>query len=150
MFDIAELVRLASNNQTNCFYAIVCNDNILCKIKICINSLELLSMIISSGIQINAVDTDETEGKETETKSMKQTNLPSSPVLIPNPVVDEVNVEGLKVGVTQILIMDMQGKPITEFENTKTFSISSFAKGSYIVRIKDENNNIWYLKLIKQ
>lgn len=150
MFDIAELVRLASNNQTICFYAIVCNDNILCKIKICINSLELLSMIISSGIQINAVDTDETEGKETETKSMKQTNLPSSPVLIPNPVVDEVNVEGLKVGVTQILIMDMQGKPITEFENTKTFSIASFAKGSYIVRIKDENNNIWYLKLIKQ
>lgn len=46
--------------------------------------------------------------------------------------------------------MDMNGRKLAVFTDTKVFDIHNMSTGSYIVRIRTENGDVTYLKLIKQ
>ena len=69
--------------------------------------------------------------------------------LSPNPANSEVVVKGTK-GISEITILDLQGKEFKSIYNTEKFNISFLKNGTYIVRIKDSGNKVHYQKLIKQ
>ena len=69
--------------------------------------------------------------------------------LSPNPANSEVVVKGAK-GISEIIILDLQGKELKSFYNTEKFNISFLKNGTYIVRILDSENKVHYQKLIKQ
>ncbi len=69
--------------------------------------------------------------------------------LSPNPANSEVVVKGTKA-IREITILDLQGKELKSFYNTEKFNISFLKNGTYIVRILDSGNKVYYQKLIKQ
>ncbi len=69
--------------------------------------------------------------------------------LSPNPANSEVVVKGTKE-ISEITILDLQGKELKSFYNTEKFNISFLKNGTYIVRILDSENKVHYQKLIKQ
>ena len=69
--------------------------------------------------------------------------------LSPNPANSEVVVKGTKA-IREITILDLQGKELKSFYNTDKFNISFLKNGTYIVRIFDSENKVYYQKLIKQ
>lgn len=52
--------------------------------------------------------------------------------------------------VVEVVVMDMNGRKLAVFTDTEVFDIHSMSTGSYIVRIRTENGDVTYLKLIKQ
>ncbi len=69
--------------------------------------------------------------------------------LSPNPANSEVVVKGTKA-IREITILDLQGKELKSFYNTEKFNISFLKNGTYIIRIKDNENKVHYQKLVKQ
>ncbi|MBQ6754626.1 MAG: T9SS type A sorting domain-containing protein, partial [Bacteroidales bacterium] len=67
-----------------------------------------------------------------------------------NPANNEVRIVGLENDVVEVVIMDMQGKILKTFADSDMFYIDFLPKGSYIVRILDNENKVHYQKLIKQ
>jgi len=61
-----------------------------------------------------------------------------------------VTVTGASGEVVEVVVMDMNGRKLAVFTDTKVFDIHSMSTGSYIVRIRTENGDVTYLKLIKQ
>jgi len=138
MFDIAKLTQMAANGEDVCFYAIVCKNNILCKLVYCIPAKDLLQKI-SQYITIKTNKDEADNAKESK-----------SPYLVPNPATTSVKVEGLKDDkVTEMLLMDISGKNIKNVQESDVMNIKDIEKGTYIVRVRSKANKIYYLKLIK-
>lgn len=85
-------------------------------------------------------------GKETGMSSAD----PAMPTLKPNPTTGKVTVMGASGEVVEVVVMDMNGRKLAVFTDTEVFDIHSMSTGSYIVRIRTENGDVTYLKLIKQ
>lgn len=85
-------------------------------------------------------------GKETE-MALADLTMPS---LMPNPTTGKVTVMGASGEVVEVVVMDMNGRKLAVFTDTEVFDIHSMSTGSYIVRIRTENGDVTYLKLIKQ
>lgn len=85
-------------------------------------------------------------GKETEISSAD----PAMPTLKPNPTTGKVTVMGAAGEVVEVVVMDMNGRKLAVFADTEVFDIHSMPAGSYIIRIRTENGDVTYLKLIKQ
>lgn len=87
-------------------------------------------------------------------KSQKQKDLKQQTddvYLLPNPATNEVKIVGLtKEQITSLVIMDLSAKELIRNHQTNAIDISKIEKGSYLVVVKDNNNKIYYLKLIKQ
>ena len=86
-----------------------------------------------------------------------------TPQLTPNPTTGEVNVIGTTDEVVEVLVMDMNGRQMTTFDNTSNFNISTLSSGLYIVRVKTRHIDktrdtsprapqelVTYLKLVKK
>ena len=80
---------------------------------------------------------------------VKELETDNEYTLSPNPANSEVVVKGDKE-IREITIMDLQGKELKSSYNTDKFNISFLQNGTYIIRIKDDENNVHYQKLIKQ
>ncbi len=79
----------------------------------------------------------------------------SGPQLMPVPTTGDVNVVGTADEVTEVLVMDMNGRRIVSFANTAKFGIADLASGIYIVRVTTRHDatspeRITYLRLIKK
>lgn len=141
MVDLAVLSQLVAENGKICFYAVVCNKDELCLYECCVDASKIYNKIVAMGEKASdgneIIFTDD-----------------SSPRLMPNPTNGHVIVSNHNGVVTEIVIMDMNGRNIASFFETKTFDISDFPSGMYIVRVKTNNNGsgekINYLKLVKK
>ena len=142
MVDMARLSQLVYEKSEVCFHAIVCIDGQLCLLTVCINAKDLLGMIVDAGVTPRAKG----GGKETEMSSAD----PAMPTLKPNPTTGKVTVMGAAGEVVEVVVMDMNGRKLAVFTDTEVFDIHSMSTGSYIVRIRTENGDVTYLKLIKQ
>ena len=142
MVDMARLSQLVYENSEVCFHAIVCDDDQLCLLTVCIRAKDLLGLIVDAGVTPRAKG----GGKETE----MATTDPTMPSLMPNPTTGKVTVMGAPGVVVEVVVMDMNGRKVVVFEDSETFSMHGHPSGSYIVRVRTENGKITYHKLIKQ
>lgn len=70
--------------------------------------------------------------------------------LVPNPASSFVKVEGIEQkDISEILLIDIQGKNIQKVQNTNTMNIQNILKGTYIIRVICNDSEVYYLKMIK-
>lgn len=133
------------NSAEICIHAIVCKDSTsMCHVTYCRPISEILEIAMSLesksySRKTGTVDDTIAIGKEAE------------PYLVPNPARNHVAIEGInKDDITNIDLMDMQGKMInTEIKNN-IINISALQDGAYIVGVQTSNKKVYYLKLIKK
>lgn len=144
MFDRNLLEQLAERGEKVCFHVLMCKDNVIRECVICIGAKELLNKIIENGFKSSPI---QDENKEEGKSNSQQIN---SPYLVPNPASTYVKVEGIeKDNISEILLIDMQGKNIQKVSETNTLDIQKALKGTYIVRVISKDSKVYYLKLIK-
>lgn len=79
--------------------------------------------------------------------------VPGDLVLYPNPASDVLYIEHVRP-VTEIRVFDILGQVVGDFKTAGSrnyvVDISELKKGVYFVRIRDEENNIYSQKVLKQ
>ena len=123
-----------------CIHAMVCKDSTsMCDVTYCRPISEILE--IAMGLESKSYS------RETDTITI---DAESEPYLVPNPAHNYVAVEGInKVDITNIDLMDMQGKMINAEIKDNVINISALQNGTYIIGVQTSNKNVYYLKLIK-
>lgn len=149
MIEASTLSQMIDEEKEICFYAIVCDNDKICKFKLCVPA----KMVLSGGYQNMAPAREWDENPRTDFVSVKP--VISNPQLSPNPTTGEVNVIGTTDEVVEVVVMDMNGRKMATFESSPNFDISNLASGIYIVRVKtkvddDTPEEITYLKLVKK
>ncbi len=136
MFDYGVLSQMAENGEKVCFHVIMCKGDIFCESEICIGAQELLDMIGG--------------GKSTPSKENTKEDQEGTLYLVPNPASTYVKVEGIEqANISELLLIDMTGKNLKKVQSTNTFYIQDVLKGTYILRVINKENKVYYLKLIK-
>jgi hypothetical protein len=147
MIDIATLTQLVADDGRICFYAITCEDGILCKRKYCYHAEELYNYLSETGLMYFKSEKSEAD------KTNPAIDKDADPRLMPNPTNGEVNVIGTTDEVVEVVVLDMNGRQMATFSNTTNFNISNLSSGIYIVRVTtvhDNVNKVNYLKLVKK
>jgi len=138
MFDYGVLTKMAANGEKVCFHVIMCKGNIFCESEICIGAKELLDIIKAGG------------GKSTSSKENTKDDQEGTLYLVPNPADTYVKVEGIEQdNISELLLIDMTGKNLKKVQGTNTLDIQDVLKGTYILRVINKENKVYYLKLIK-
>ena len=140
MFDYGVLTQMAENGEEVCFHVLMCQDNIIHECVICIDAKDLLEMISNKSISSKPKPTD----------NEKQTSQTDKLYLVPNPADTYVKVEGIEQdNISELLLIDMTGKNLKKVQATNTLDIQDVLKGTYILRVINKENKVYYLKLIK-
>ena len=129
-----------------CIYAVVCIEGELCLLIHCIMVEELLYMITENPPTRSAY-------YEQENEEYPQESQPdASPLyLVPNPALNQVTVMGIDASmIKQITVITMDLKQVATCRNTHQFNIHDIASGIYIVRVIPQDDQTYYLKLVKQ
>lgn len=144
MFDIPTLSQLAAEGKEVCFYALTCEDDVVCLHSFCIPAAELLAQLFREIPRKSQQEVPKTDGDGSRTLAE------DTPRLVPNPAWSSFRVEGMDANeIAEIMAMDMNGRTIKTAKDTDRMGIGSFARGSYIVRVICANGEAYYLKLIK-
>lgn len=135
MFDNGILTQIAENKKV-CFHVIMCQGDHFCESKVCIGAEELLGMIQGA--------------KSTPSKENKKQEKGETLYLVPNPASTYVKIEGIEQdNISELLLIDMTGKNLKKVQGTNTLDIQDVSKGTYIIRVINKGNKVYYLKLIK-
>jgi hypothetical protein len=136
MFDWGDLSQLGEEGEV-CFHVIACKNDHLCKYVVCVPVRTLIRICAPFRHLLQEQEEEE------------ETN--SSPVyLIPNPAVATVEIKGLPPAqIADLQLLDITGRLVKTVKETAILSVAEVAKGTYIVRVRDTNNQLYYLKLIK-
>jgi len=138
MFDYGVLSQMAANGEKVCFHVIMCKGDIFCESEVCIGAQELLDIIKAGG------------GKSTPSKENTKEDQEETLYLVPNPADTYVKVEGIEQdNISELLLIDMTGKNLKKVQATNTLDIQDVLKGTYILRVINKENKVYYLKLIK-
>lgn len=130
-------------SEAACIHALVCYNDELCVYTYCTSAEALLKDM-------------EEYGSGPDDKSARSTAIPSEPRLQPNPTTGEVEVVGTADKVTEVMVMDMNGRQVAVYEQTRRFNAAPLASGFYIVRVKtqpattDAATKVTYIKLVKK
>ena len=79
--------------------------------------------------------------------------LALSPPLIsvsPNPTRDKTQILGLESTPRKVDVLDLAGRLVASFLNTATLDLASLSSGSFMLRIVSSDDEIFYLKIIKE
>ena len=140
MFDVARLSQMAHNGEEVCFYAITCDNDVLCRKHYCIKAFDLYDLLVGEGLVYS--------------RGKPRPAVPDAePVLKPNPTTGEFAVEYADGIVTELMLMDMTGRQVATYADTEVADISRLATGAYIVRIRTEDGNeerVFYNKIVKK
>ena len=142
--ETARLSQLLYTDSAICFHAITCHENALCLRTVCIKAGIFFEMLTQSGVQ---------PGFEKGAEGGKQASGSATPRLKPNPATGAVEVDGAAGAVTEVTVMDMNGRRIAVFAETATFSVEGLPSGAYIVRVRtagEGEEKVTYHKLIKK
>ncbi|TYA55727.1 T9SS type A sorting domain-containing protein [Formosa maritima] len=71
-------------------------------------------------------------------------------IIYPNPTKNLLNVKINNSNVGQLTIYSLTGTKILDIKNSSKIDISSLPSGTYLVRIQDLNNTIYFKRIIKQ
>ena len=149
MIDIALLMQLYNAGEDICFFALVCENGVLCRYSRCIPASYWYSVLNNMGV-INGRTSPNRAGKAV----MPRNDPPDEPLLIPNPTTGKVDVMSANSIVTEVLVMDMHGQPLALFTDTPTFNVSSLSSGTYIIRIRtlegESTERVRFIKLVKK
>ena len=142
--ETARLSQLLYDGSVICFHAITCHENVLCLRTVCIKAMDFYKLLIEAGedpgIRKGMADNGTASGSAT-------------PRLKPNPATGAVEVDGATGTVTEVAVMDMNGRRIAVFAETATFSVEGLPSGAYIVRVRtagEGEEKVTYHKLIKK
>lgn len=142
MFDRNLLEQMANNNEQVCFHVIMCKDNIITECFVCMDASKLLVLIQNAGYK----STQRKSNDDIQQETQKDRKL----YLVPNPASTFVKVEGVEQkDISEILLIDIQGKNIQKVQNTNTMNIQNILKGTYIIRVICNDSEVYYLKMIK-
>lgn len=135
MFDYGVLTQMAENEKV-CFHVIMCKGDHFCESEVCIGVEELLGMIQGAKSTPNKENTKEEKGETL--------------YLVPNPASTYVKVEGIEqANISELLLIDMTGKNLKKVQVTNILDIQNILTGTYIIRVINKENKVYYLKLIK-
>lgn len=131
MIDVALLTQLADAAGQVCIEALVCESDQLCRYRTCLDARELWAQLLDMGFGGDP-------GEPHQFALPRPRN--AEPTLAPNPTTGEVRIE-TSDRVTDVLVMDMNGREMASFENTSSFNISGLPSGAYIVRVKTRQSS---------
>lgn len=131
MIDVALLTQLADAAGQVCIEALVCESDQLCRYRTCLDASELWAQLLDMGFGGDP-------GEPHQFALPRPRN--AEPTLAPNPTTGEVRIE-TSDRVTDVLVMDMNGREMASFENTSSFNISGLPSGAYIVRVKTRQSS---------
>ncbi|SDS00011.1 Por secretion system C-terminal sorting domain-containing protein [Polaribacter sp. KT25b] len=77
-------------------------------------------------------------------------NSTSLITIFPNPFQNVLNIKLNNSKVIYASIYSLTGKKVLEFKNKESINVSGLAAGIYSLRIKDNNNTIFFKRIIKQ
>ncbi len=146
MFDAALLSQLAAQEDNLCFEVIACQNDELCRYIFCVDATELYTLLNPPSL-VNGGNTD---------KAGAPGRSPHDGIrLLPNPTTGEVAVVGSRHAVSEVLVLDMHGKPLASFYDSDRFNVHDLDTGMYIVRVKTKSGGnaparISYHKLVKK
>lgn len=151
MLDYGLLTQMMANGQEFCLYMVSCVDGEhLCYDSLCIPAEQFFDVIPSEFRQLaDNGSLDETLFEPTA----EPLSLPAAdkPYLAPNPAHNEVTVMGISSEkVVEIAVLTMKGEVVATHSLTHRFEIGRLANATYIVRVRTADNQIHYLKLVKQ
>lgn len=139
MFDRNLLIQMAERDEKICFYVWMCYNDEIHQCHVCISARELLEN--SGGAKSKPI---------TPTDNDNQTSQSDKLYLVPNPASTYVRVEGIEQdNISELLLIDMTGKNLKKVQSTNTLDIQDVLKGTYILRVINKENKVYYLKLIK-
>ncbi len=135
-FDINDL----NGADSVCIDILVCVKGKLCIYTYCVETRTLLNGMKSArgGAEDQSAGTTVTDGE---------------PQLRPNPTTGEVEVVGTTDKVTEVLVLDMNGRKMAEYQQMSRFDVSDLPAGFYIVRLKTlsaTDEKVSYVKLVKR
>ncbi|WP_405606155.1 T9SS type A sorting domain-containing protein [Polaribacter sp. Asnod1-A03] len=74
-----------------------------------------------------------------------------SPITIyPNPTRNILNIEIKNASIVNVAVFSLAGNKVLEFNNKDKIDISNLSSGIYSLRIKGDNNNVIFKRIIKQ
>lgn len=151
MLDYGLLTQMMANGQEFCLYMVSCVDDAqLCYDSLCIPAEQFFDVIPSEFRQFaDNGSLDETLFEPTA----EPLSLPAAdkPYLAPNPAHNEVTVMGISSEkVVEIAVLTIKGEVVATHTLTHRFEIGRLANATYIVRVRTADNQIHYLKLVKQ
>lgn len=130
-----------------CVWIIACNsDGKLCWLPDC-QTLEFFEKLIPK-----PKNTVPGAPASPESQSAQETvKADHEPYLIPNPATDQVKIGGIPEDrIESVHLITMNGQEILSRKECSSLSIHSFAPGTYIVRIKTKDQQLYHLKLLKK
>ena len=145
MVDMAVLSQMADTGGKVCFYAIVCDNETVCKRKFCVKAADLYNTVLEG------VDAPRWIHPKGAANHSGQAGHPT-PQLVPNPTTDRVEVVST-AEVVEVVVMDMHGRRVMEPGGATEMDVSPLAAGSYIVRVRTRKGDAFYvdyLKLVKK
>jgi hypothetical protein len=67
----------------------------------------------------------------------------------PNPASTEVQLYA-EAGLMSVFVIDMLGRPVANYNNVSTINVSDWPPSVYLLRMKDEQEQLYYYKLVKE
>ena len=139
MFDRNLLAEMAERDEKVCFYIWMCSHDKIHQCYVCISARELLEK--SGGAKSKPITPKDNDNQTSQSDKL---------YLVPNPASTYVKVEGIEQdNISELLLMDMTGKNLKKVQSTNTLNIQDVLKGTYILRVINKENKVYYLKLIK-
>jgi len=145
LYNYNQLQQMALNDEEVCFYVLLCKNDKICKVKICISAKKLLENVPapkSSPIVQN-------EPQEPAQPASIQNDI--TLYIVPNPAHTDFTVAGIaEKDIAELKLLDMSGKELKTEKNRANMHIGNISPAVYIVRVIDANSKVYYLKLVKQ
>ena len=144
---IAEYENIIIGQRLICFTVIRCVNGVICKTIVCYRPpvLKVPSEILLPDAEGTAKESTELE----ENEDLNKLKGIRSFIIYPNPATDMCYIEGDDNEITEIELVDMNGRIIDKY-NEPYFSVSNLRPGKYIVIIHTKDNQPQSLEFIKQ
>jgi Secretion system C-terminal sorting domain len=83
------------------------------------------------------------------TVSGNDNNVLSAFEVYPNPASTEVQLYA-EAGLISVVVVDMLGRPMSGYNNVSTIDVSAWPPSVYLLRLQDEQEQVYYYKLVKE
>jgi hypothetical protein len=144
LYDYNQLLQMAENGEDVCFHILLCRDDKMCKVEICISAGKLLDNV---PVPFRIAPMAQNSPQEQRTDLQSDATLR----IVPNPAQTDFTVIGIaEKNIAELKLLNMNGKEVKTETHRANMNIGDIAPAVYIVRVIDTGGKVYYLKLIKQ
>ena len=147
MFSTAQLSQMAENeDNVVCIHALICCNDELCVYTHCVSVADIFDRVLRSS---------QDQSDDQMSYALLHKDGDGTLSLAGNPTTGDVSIVGNSNDIRSIQVLDMHGRQVAQFTETRTFNVTALPAGTYIVHITIQPDVTGrtmhhYLKLIKK